>query len=56
MDLNAISDLMSYLVAGVLLGGRLGYFIFYKPQALVSNPLELFRVWEGGMASHGGFL
>ncbi len=56
LDLNAISDLMSYLVAGVLLGGRVGYFIFYKPHLLLSDPLALFRVWEGGMASHGGFL
>jgi phosphatidylglycerol:prolipoprotein diacylglycerol transferase len=56
LDLNAISDLMSYLVAGVLLGGRVGYFIFYQPQALLSDPLSLFRVWQGGMASHGGFL
>lgn len=56
LDLNAISDLMSYLVAGVLIGGRVGYFVFYQPQTLLSDPLSLFRVWQGGMASHGGFL
>jgi phosphatidylglycerol:prolipoprotein diacylglycerol transferase len=55
-DLTAISDLMTYLVAGVLVGGRLGYFILYQPRTLLSDPLNLFRVWEGGMASHGGFL
>jgi phosphatidylglycerol:prolipoprotein diacylglycerol transferase len=54
--LNAISDLMTYLIAGVLIGGRLGYFLFYQPFTLVTEPLALFRVWEGGMASHGGFI
>ncbi|MDQ5977473.1 MAG: phosphatidylglycerol---prolipoprotein diacylglyceryl transferase [Verrucomicrobiota bacterium] len=54
--LNTITDLMTYLIAGVLVGGRLGYFLFYQPGTLLSEPLALFRVWEGGMASHGGFL
>jgi phosphatidylglycerol:prolipoprotein diacylglycerol transferase len=52
--MNAIMDLMTYIVAGVLIGGRLGYFVLYQPGSLVSDPLVLFRVWEGGMASHGG--
>lgn len=52
----AIWDLMTYVITGVLLGGRLGYFLFYQPGSLLSDPLALFRVWEGGMASHGGFL
>ncbi len=47
---------MTWLIAGVLIGGRLGYFLFYQPGTLLREPLELFRVWEGGMASHGGFL
>jgi phosphatidylglycerol---prolipoprotein diacylglyceryl transferase len=54
--LNMISDLMTYLIAGVLVGGRLGYFLFYQPHMLLAEPLMLFRVWEGGMASHGGFI
>ena len=41
---------------GVLLGGRLGYFLFYDFKGLMSNPLEFFQVWKGGMASHGGIL
>jgi phosphatidylglycerol:prolipoprotein diacylglycerol transferase len=53
---EAISDLMVVIVFGVLIGGRLGYFLFYKPGTLLQHPLELFRVWEGGMASHGGFI
>lgn len=51
-----IWDLMTYIIAGVLIGGRLGYFLLYQPGSLLSEPLELFRVWEGGMASHGGFV
>jgi len=41
---------------GVLLGGRLGYLIFYDFEGVFSDPLRFFRVWEGGMASHGGIL
>jgi phosphatidylglycerol:prolipoprotein diacylglycerol transferase len=53
---SKIGDLMIGLVLGVLLGGRLGYFILYYPFAsLRADPFVLFRVWEGGMASHGGF-
>lgn len=51
-----IADLMVALVIGVLLGGRLGYFLFYQWAAVRSDPLMLLRVWEGGMASHGGFI
>ena len=49
-------DLLFALVLGVLLGGRLGYFLLYAPGALFSTPLAFFRVWDGGMASHGGFV
>jgi phosphatidylglycerol:prolipoprotein diacylglycerol transferase len=56
IDSNAILDLMTALVAGVIVGGRLGYFLLYQPDAFVHDPLILFRVWEGGMASHGGFV
>ena len=51
--LNTITDLMTYIVVGVLVGGRLGYFLLYHPDILKADPLALFRVWEGGMASHG---
>ena len=51
-----IGDFMAAIVAGVLLGGRLGYFLLYQPGFLRTDPLAFFRVWEGGMASHGGFL
>jgi phosphatidylglycerol:prolipoprotein diacylglycerol transferase len=43
-------------VFGVLIGGRLGYVLFYRPQMITEDPLGIFRVWDGGMASHGGIL
>lgn len=43
-------------IFGVMLGGRLGYFLFYQPRVLLTDPAAFFRVWEGGMASHGGIL
>ena len=52
----AVADLMTALVIGVIAGGRLGYYIFYEPMAIFRDPLQLLRVWEGGMASHGGFI
>ena len=51
-----IGDLMVLLVIGVMLGGRVGSFLLYHPDQLVRDPLSFFRVWEGGMASHGGFI
>lgn len=53
---NTILDLLTWLIAGVLIGGRLGYFLLYQPGTLLHEPLALFRVWDGGMASHGGFV
>ena len=47
---------MTFQVLGVLLGGRIGYALLYQTEHLLSDPLMLFRVWEGGMASHGGFI
>jgi phosphatidylglycerol:prolipoprotein diacylglycerol transferase len=51
-----IGDLIVALVFGVMLGGRLGSFLLYHPDQLLDDPLSFFRVWEGGMASHGGFI
>lgn len=51
-----VEDLLFWGVAGVVLGGRLGYVLFYKPAYYLSHPLEIFAVWEGGMAFHGGLL
>jgi len=49
-------DLLFYAILGVIVGGRLGYVLFYKPAHYLSNPLGIFAVWEGGMAFHGGLL
>ena len=43
-------------IFGVLVGGRLGYVLFYRPHMILDDPLGIFRVWDGGMASHGGIL
>lgn len=51
-----ISDLVFYGVLGVILGGRIGYMLFYNIGALADNPLALFKIWQGGMSFHGGML
>ena len=51
-----VEDLLFYGVIGVVIGGRLGYVLFYKPGHYLANPLEIFAVWKGGMAFHGGLL
>lgn len=51
-----ISDLMFYGFLGVILGGRIGYVLFYQFDQFLADPLYLLRMWEGGMSFHGGFL
>jgi len=51
-----VEDLLFYGVLGVVIGGRVGYVIFYKPGYYLANPIEVFAVWKGGMAFHGGLL
>lgn len=51
-----VETFMFAMILGVLLGGRLGYFLFYETGAFFANPLIFFQFWQGGMASHGGFL
>lgn len=50
-----IDDFLFYATLGVLLGGRLGYVLFYRPEML-ADPMSVLRIWEGGMSFHGGFL
>ena len=50
------STLITYLLFGVILGGRLGYMLFYDFPNFIANPLTAFQIWKGGMASHGGFI
>ena len=51
-----IDDMLIYGVLGVILGGRLGYVLFYKPGYYLSHPAEILQVWTGGMSFHGGFV
>ncbi|NKN34499.1 prolipoprotein diacylglyceryl transferase [Marichromatium bheemlicum] len=51
-----VDDLIFYGVIGVILGGRLGYMLFYGFDQLLANPLTIVRVWEGGMSFHGGLI
>ena len=51
-----VEDILFLGVLGVVLGGRLGYCLFYKPLYYLANPLEVFAVWQGGMSFHGGML
>jgi phosphatidylglycerol---prolipoprotein diacylglyceryl transferase len=49
-------DMVFYATLGIILGGRLGYVLFYRPGFYFSNPLEILKLWDGGMSFHGGVL
>lgn len=51
-----VEELLSWIILGVILGGRLGFVLFYQPAYYLSNPAEIVMVWRGGMAFHGGLL
>ncbi|MFC4788542.1 MULTISPECIES: prolipoprotein diacylglyceryl transferase [Giesbergeria] len=51
-----VEDILFLGVVGVILGGRLGYCLFYKPGYYAAHPLEIFAIWQGGMSFHGGML
>jgi phosphatidylglycerol:prolipoprotein diacylglycerol transferase len=51
-----LDDLLTAVIIGVITGGRLGYVLFFDPVYFLSNPLEVFAVWHGGMSFHGGLL
>ncbi len=52
---EAIEDLLTYIILGVIIGGRLGFCLLYQPGYYLSHPLEILYVWQGGMSFHGGF-
>ena len=56
MQIAQLEDLLTYIVVGVIGGGRLGYVLFYKPADFLAAPLDVFKIWEGGLSFHGGFL
>ena len=51
-----VEDLLTWVILGVILGGRLGFVLFYQPSYYFANPLEIIAVWQGGMAFHGGLI
>lgn len=56
LELRDVDDMLMYGVLGVILGGRLGYVLFYKPAYYLQHPLEILQIWSGGMSFHGGFI
>ena len=55
-NLKHFDDLVTYLIVSIIIGGRLGYIIFYNIQYYLSNPIEIFKIWEGGMSFHGALI
>ncbi len=55
MAAETVEKLLTWVIFGVILGGRLGYVAFYQPGHFLENPAQILRVWEGGMSFHGGF-
>jgi len=51
-----LEDLITWIILGVILGGRLGFVLFYQPGHYLSHPLDILKVWQGGMSFHGGLL
>jgi phosphatidylglycerol:prolipoprotein diacylglycerol transferase len=56
MSVGQLDSLLNHVLLGIILGGRLGYVLFYNPAFFINNPLEIFKIWQGGMAFHGGLL
>ena len=54
IDLAGIDSLLNHVLLGVILGGRIGFVLFYQPSYYLANPLDILKVWQGGMAFHGG--
>jgi phosphatidylglycerol---prolipoprotein diacylglyceryl transferase len=55
-DLREFDDLVTYLIISIIVGGRVGYIIFYNPGYYISNPLDVIKIWEGGMSFHGALI
>ena len=56
MTVQQVDDMFVWFFLGVVGGGRLGYVLFYQPLKYFAHPLDIFKVWDGGMSFHGGFL
>ena len=56
IERSEVDDLITYMILGIIVGGRLGYCLFYAPSYYFDNPIRTIYIWEGGMSFHGGFL
>ena len=56
MQAEQVERLLTWVILGVIIGGRTGFVLFYQPDYYLANPGQILRVWEGGMSFHGGFL
>ena len=56
LDRDQVESMITYLILGVIIGGRLGYVLFYNLDEYIASPASIIRVWDGGMSFHGGFL
>ena len=55
LDRQQIENLLTWIILGVIVGGRVGFVLFYQPDYYLANPLQILKVWQGGMSFHGGF-
>jgi phosphatidylglycerol:prolipoprotein diacylglycerol transferase len=55
-DIKLFDDLITYIIISIMLGGRIGYIIFYNFSYYFSNPIDIFKIWEGGMSFHGALI
>ena len=56
LDSKDLENLLSYIIIGIVLGGRLGYILFYTPDIIIDDFWEIFKIWHGGMSFHGGLI
>ncbi|WP_158968945.1 prolipoprotein diacylglyceryl transferase [Chachezhania sediminis] len=56
MTARQFEDMLTWVILGVILGGRLGFVLFYQPAYYLANPVEILKIWHGGMSFHGGFI
>ena len=55
-DIKEFDNLITYIIISMLLGGRIGYVLFYNFGYYLSNPFDILKIWEGGMSFHGGLV
>jgi len=56
MNEKQVEDLLTWVIIGIIVGGRLGFVLFYNPGRYLQNPVDIVRIWDGGMSFHGGLL